>query len=623
MWCVAECDVDLRSVRFVQVAVELAWVQDLLQACLNAGLSRSPLRTWSAVCTVLCRCAQSLAGAAAATRRLRAGDLHKLQVLGGRGTHVFSGAAAAIPLAPPGWRRSSESATRILRTAGAVTNNPQIAVDSPASQAAEVVIFLSTTFPVAPMMPNPAPTAAAVMQYVVNRNRTSGDRFALDFDDSWAAYTLPLAQCCMTPRTQMLVSPSASLAQPFAPFWQKFHITCLEYIGQKIGRLAMVPYLSGDPVVLMAGDATVAQLAMLQRSKSAAIAVVQREVASHHELRALQTKELVTHVSGVNLWFADAVSRGRWATLNVVCAAALRLKYHVVRAESRVEAFMCGLAAAFIAAAALIQVALPSLLSTRRSNSSLRVVTFAPQAPPRAAGRRRARPPVSAEGRKGLLAARVGLLAASGSAAHAPLQPPWALAPVTDDDDAMLRLAADAAASDDVDEAAVTTQLVLRAATPPCTLRALRPPAAPLALAAPERGRRPQPARAVAAATRRAQAWEHVSNTFDFEKSATRLGMLMTVDGTDDDKIKIQGLDNYTFADEDGGEEAQESDQDGDDEDIQGREADVEIQEGGDDEEDIDKGDSSDDEEYENAGDSSDSDDDTAEPAGHSAHEHW
>lgn len=111
-----------------------------------------------------------------------------------------------------------------------------------------------------------------------------------------------------------------------------------------------------------------------------------------------------------------------------------------------------------------------------------------------------------------------------------------------------------------------------------------------------------------------AQAWEHVSNTFDFEKSATRLGMLMTVDGTDDDKIKIQGLDNYTFADEDGGEEAQESDQDGDDEDIQGREADVEIQEGGGDEEDIDKGDSSDDEEYENAGDSSDSDDDTAEP---------
>ncbi|KAL1508197.1 hypothetical protein AB1Y20_004317 [Prymnesium parvum] len=230
MWCVAECDTDLRSVRFVQVAVGLAWVQDLLQACLNAGLPRSPLRTWSAVCAVLCRCAQSLAGAAAATRRLRAGDLHKLQTLGGRGTHVFSGAAAdpsraawleALEvggvvamckgsarvlallerLLAPGagrWQLAGRddsagdcaaTATRILRTAGAVTNNPQIAVDTPASQAAEVVIFLSTTFPVAPMMPNPAPTAAAVMQYVVNRNRTSADRFVLDFDDAWATYT--------------------------------------------------------------------------------------------------------------------------------------------------------------------------------------------------------------------------------------------------------------------------------------------------------------------------------------------------------------------------------------------------------------------------------------------------
>ncbi|KAL1511325.1 hypothetical protein AB1Y20_006130 [Prymnesium parvum] len=88
MWSVAECVADLRSVRFVQVAVELAWIQDLLQACLNAGLPRSPLRTWSAVCAVLGRCAQSLDGAAAATRRLSAGDLRKLQTPGGgRGAH--------------------------------------------------------------------------------------------------------------------------------------------------------------------------------------------------------------------------------------------------------------------------------------------------------------------------------------------------------------------------------------------------------------------------------------------------------------------------------------------------------------------------------------------------------
>ncbi|KAL1495747.1 hypothetical protein AB1Y20_016610 [Prymnesium parvum] len=62
MWCVAECDADLRSVRFVLV---------------RSGLPRSPLRTWSAVCTVLARCAQSLSGAAAASRRLTAGDLRR------------------------------------------------------------------------------------------------------------------------------------------------------------------------------------------------------------------------------------------------------------------------------------------------------------------------------------------------------------------------------------------------------------------------------------------------------------------------------------------------------------------------------------------------------------------
>lgn len=62
-----------------------------------------------------------------------------------------------------------------------------------------------------------------------------------------------------------------------------------------------------------------------------------------------------------------------------------------------------------------------------------------------------------------------------------------------------------------------------------------------------------------------ARAWEHVCNSFDFERVATRLGMRMTVDGTDDDLIKIQGLDHYSFCDADGGEEGLESD-DGDDE---------------------------------------------------------
>ena len=39
------------------------------------------------------------------------------------------------------------------------------------------------------------------------------------------------------------------------------------------------------------------------------------------------------------------------------------------------------------------------------------------------------------------------------------------------------------------------------------------------------------------------------------------MGMLMTADGTGDDLIKIQGLENYTFTDEDGGEPGNESDE--------------------------------------------------------------
>ena len=41
--------------------------------------------------------------------------------------------------------------------------------------------------------------------------------------------------------------------------------------------------------------------------------------------------------------------------------------------------------------------------------------------------------------------------------------------------------------------------------------------------------------------------------TFDFERAATRLGMNMTIDGSGDDKIRLQGVENYTFCDADGG----------------------------------------------------------------------
>ena len=46
---------------------------------------------------------------------------------------------------------------------------------------------------------------------------------------------------------------------------------------------------------------------------------------------------------------------------------------------------------------------------------------------------------------------------------------------------------------------------------------------------------------------------------YDFEASARRIGMLMTADNSDDDKIQMQGLTQpYTFKDADGGAEGGE-----------------------------------------------------------------
>ena len=50
--------------------------------------------------------------------------------------------------------------------------------------------------------------------------------------------------------------------------------------------------------------------------------------------------------------------------------------------------------------------------------------------------------------------------------------------------------------------------------------------------------------------------------TYDFEASAQRLGLLMTIDGSHDDKIKPQGLGEYAFDDADGGPTGGESDAD-------------------------------------------------------------
>ena len=50
-----------------------------------------------------------------------------------------------------------------------------------------------------------------------------------------------------------------------------------------------------------------------------------------------------------------------------------------------------------------------------------------------------------------------------------------------------------------------------------------------------------------------AQAWENVCRRFDFEAAATRLGMRMTIDGSGDELIRMQGMEQYFFCDDDGG----------------------------------------------------------------------
>lgn len=166
----------------------------------------------------------------AGSRSLGAADLRRLVGPGGRGAHVCVGASAdparaqwlevlslgealaasagsgrvlalleGLLAADDGrWhvvRRDDVNsscaavATRILRTAGAVTNNPDIAADPALSQATDVTIFLSETMPVAPMRPAAFSSKNAALQYVGSRNRSAADRFVSDFSQSWACYS--------------------------------------------------------------------------------------------------------------------------------------------------------------------------------------------------------------------------------------------------------------------------------------------------------------------------------------------------------------------------------------------------------------------------------------------------
>ena len=99
------------------------------------------------------------------------------------------------------------------------------------------------------------------------------------------------------------------------------------------------------------------------------------------------------------------------------------------------------------------------------------------------------------------------------------------------------------------------------------------------------------------------RAWEKLCASYDFESSARRLGLLMTIDGSGDDAIKTQGLtETYSFTDADGGEAGGESDVEEDSEEL------VDVQEAGEAEEEGGEG-----EEAEDAMEESDEEDDTEE----------
>ena len=97
------------------------------------------------------------------------------------------------------------------------------------------------------------------------------------------------------------------------------------------------------------------------------------------------------------------------------------------------------------------------------------------------------------------------------------------------------------------------------------------------------------------------QAWEKLCATYDFEASARRIGLLMTIDGSGDDAIQTQGItEKYTFSDADGGPAGAESDVEEDEEDL------ADVAEGGEEE-------GEDAEDAEDAMEGSDEEDDTTE----------
>ena len=77
------------------------------------------------------------------------------------------------------------------------------------------------------------------------------------------------------------------------------------------------------------------------------------------------------------------------------------------------------------------------------------------------------------------------------------------------------------------------------------------------------------------------QAWDGLCNSFDFAAAVRKIGMLMTIDGTNDDLICIDGVEKYTFTDADAGDLPvnEASDDDDDDDEARGEEEEEDEQE--------------------------------------------
>ena len=150
---------------------------------------------------------------------------------------------------------------------------------------------------------------------------------------------------------------------PLTRFWQAFHITFLEYVGQRVGELRMAPYVRHEPAVLRNSDNLAACVAQLKGSKSEAIDAAHRFSKANAVLVDLDLRSFQNHMAGRLLWFADAISRDKIVALNSVCHT-LHIRHQDVGLNEQVRDFIGGLEVHMLFVSADLRVALPAPANT-------------------------------------------------------------------------------------------------------------------------------------------------------------------------------------------------------------------------------------------------------------------